>query len=404
MIFHLQKRLIRICGIAELVVFSLIFILICVFSMIQLNDTIDLLTDRISDNDGRLLPPDPLDAHNFMTQETPFSTRFFVVEFDEDGEITALNLTSISSITEDEAREFAEEAYQKGRERGWEGSYRYKLYSTEEGKSVVYVDAGMNVFMTRRMLISVGLVLTISAFTIWFIIIFFSGRAVRPVAESYDKQKQFVTDANHELKTPLTLVMTNLDILETEIGENEWVTDIRSEAERMRGLINQLVILSRMDEDKTNLELREFSMSDMVSEAVSEFEALIIEKEKRLHVEISPDIKYTGDENELRRVLFILLDNAVKYCDAGGQITVRLEKHKYISIYIENTYEAVNEVDLDRLFDRFYRNDKARTCDGSYGLGLSIAKAIVNQHKGTITACKKDNSNIGFKIVLKQGK
>ncbi len=404
MIFHLQKRLIRICGIAELVVFSLIFILICVFSMIQLNDTIDLLTDRISDNDGRLLPPDPLDAHNFMTQETPFSTRFFVVEFDEDGEITALDLTSISSITEDEAREFAEEAYQNGRERGWAGSYRYKLYSTEEGKSVVYVDAGMNVFMTRRMLFSVGLVLTISAFTIWFIIIVFSGRAVRPVAESYAKQKQFVTDANHELKTPLTLVMTNLDILETEIGENEWVTDIRSEAERMRGLINQLVILSRMDEDKTNLELREFSMSDMVSEAVSEFEALIIEKEKMLHVEISPDIKYTGDENELRRVLFILLDNAVKYCDAGGQITVRLEKHKYISIYIENTYEAVNEVDLDRLFDRFYRNDKARTCDGSYGLGLSIAKAIVNQHKGTITACKKDNSNIEFKIVLKQGK
>lgn len=401
MIFHLQKRLIRICGIAELVVFSLIFILICVFSLKQLNDTIDLLTDRISDNDGRLLPPDPLDAHNFMTQETPFSTRFFIVEFDEDGEITDLDLTSISSITEDEARKFAEEAYQNGRERGWAGSYRYKLYSTENGQSVVYVDAGMNVFMTRRMLISVGLVLTISAFTIWFIIIFFSGRAVRPVAESYDKQKQFVTDANHELKTPLTLVMTNLDILETEIGENEWITDIRSEAESMRGLINQLVILSRMDEDKTNLELREFSMSDMVSEAVSEFEALIIEKEKRLKLIINPDIKYLGDENELRRVLFILLDNAVKYCDAGGQIAVKLEKHKYINIYIENTYGAVNEVELDRLFDRFYRNDKARTCDGSYGLGLSIAKAIVNQHKGTITAYKRDNSNIGFKIVLK---
>ena len=401
MIFRLQKKVIRICGIAELIVFSVIFMLISGFSVRQLNTTIDELTDRISENNGRLPSPDQLDAPDFITPETPFSTRFFIVEFDDNGKITNTDLTYISSITSEEAESFAGETYASGKERGWKNYYRYKLYSTDCGKAVVYIDAGMNVFMVKRMLFSVGVVLVISALAIWFIVIFFSGRAVRPMAESYEKQKQFITDANHELKTPLTLVMTNLDILEAETGENEWLSDIRSEAERMGQLVNQLVILSRMDEDKTNLEMKSFSLSDMIGEAVSEFELTAMETGKTVDLYIQPEIDYVGDENELRRVIFILMDNAIKYCDAGGVINVRLEKHKSISVYIENTYSNVSKIELDRLFDRFYRADKARTFKGGYGIGLSIAKAIVTQHKGTIGAYQKDDRNIGFKITLK---
>ena len=252
------------------------------------------------------------------------------------------------------------------------------------------------------MLFAAGVVLIISAFAIWMIVIFFSKRAVRPVAESYEKQKQFITDANHELKTPLTLVMTNLDILEAEIGENEWLSDIRSEGERMGALVNQLVVLARMDEDKTNLEMQSFSLSDMIVDVISEFQMLVQERGKTLEAQIDPKVDYVGDETAVRRVVSILLDNAVKYCDDGGSIRLRLEKKKYPVLYVENPYADVGETELDRLFDRFYRADKARTFTGGFGVGLSIAKAIVTQHRGEISAYKKDTGHIGFKVIWRQ--
>ena len=338
----------------------------------------DALTDRISDNDGRFPewrddrghPGRPAGVPDFMTAETPFSTRFFTVRFDE-----------------------------SGRERGWMGNYRYRQYRTEHGTIIVYVDGSMNRFMSNRMLFVAGGVLIISAFAIWIIVIFFSKRAVRPVAESYEKQKQFITDANHELKTPLTLVMANLDILETEIGENEWLSDIRSEGERMSALVNQLVVLARMDEDQTNLEMQRFSLSDMMMDVASEFQVLAQDRGKSLEAQIDPMADYVGDETAIRRVISILLDNAVRYCDERGSISLRLEKKKHPVLYVENTYADVGDLELGRLFDRFYRADKARTFPGGFGVGLSIAKAIVTQHKGEINAYKKDTSHIGFKVI-----
>lgn len=168
MIYHLQKKVIRICGGSVLLVFTVIFFLICSFSTRQLNETMDMLTDRISENDGRFPewrddrghPGRPAGVPDFMTAETPFSTRFFTVRFDE-----------------------------SGRERGWMGNYRYRQYRTEHGTIIVYVDGSMNRFMSNRMLFAAGGVLIISAFAIWIIVIFFSKRAVRPVAESYEKQR-----------------------------------------------------------------------------------------------------------------------------------------------------------------------------------------------------------------------
>lgn len=410
MIYHLQRKVIRICGISVILVFTIIFFLIYSFSTRQLNETMDALTDRISDNDGRFPewkddrghPGMPVGVPDFMTMETPFSTRFFTVRFDESGRVADVDVSSISAITEKTAQEYAEETYESGRERGWMGDYRYKRYPTERGITIVYVDGSMNLFMSNRMLLAAGVVLITSAFAIWIIVIFFSKRAVRPVAESYEKQKQFITDANHELKTPLTLVMTNLDILEAEIGENEWLSDIRSEGERMSALVNQLVVLSRMDEDKTNLEMQGFSLSDMIMDVISEFQMLAQDRGKSLEAQIDPMVDYVGDETAIRRVVSILLDNAVKYCDEGGSISLRLEKKKHPVLYVENTYADVGQTELDKLFDRFYRADKARTFTGGFGVGLSIAKAIVTQHKGEINAYKKDTSHIGFKVIWRQ--
>lgn len=407
MIYHLQKKLIRICGIAVLVVFSIIFLLIYILSTKQLNETMDALADRISDNDGRFPewrddrgnPELPVGLPDFMTMETPFSTRFFTVLFDEDGKIASIDLGSISSITEETAREYAREAYAKDSERGWIDDYRYKQYQKGQTTAIVYVDGSMNRFMSNRTILSAGIVLVISALAIWLIVIFFSRRAVWPVAESYEKQKQFITDANHELKTPLTLVMTNLDILEAEIGENEWLSDIRSEGERMSALVNQLVALTRMDEDRTNLEMQRFSLSQMIMDAVSEFQALAQDRGKVMDVQIDSHVDYTGDETAVRRVVSMLLENAIKYCDEGGNICLRLEKKKHSVLYVENTYADIGKTELHKLFDRFYRTDKARTFTGGFGIGLSIAQTIVMQHKSEISAYKKDENHIGFKVV-----
>ena len=284
---------------------------------------------------------------------------------------------------------------------GMEG-YRYKKADTEYGTCIVFVNGETNRGMTHQILGTVSLVMAISFLIILLLILFISKRAVRPVAEVYEKQKQFVTDANHELKTPLTLILSNLDIIESETGKNEWLDDIRSEGERMGELINQLVMLSRMDEGGGGMEAEEFDLSNMAAEMVSEFENLAAERGKRLSAAVTSGMTYRGDEGLIRRLLSILLDNAVKYCDPGGSIRVRVcRKGHHPVITVENTYRDVGKIEMNRLFDRFYRADKARTFSGNFGVGLSIAKGIVQKHRGSITVYKKGDAVIGFKAALK---
>jgi signal transduction histidine kinase len=245
-----------------------------------------------------------------------------------------------------------------------------------------------------------GVVLLGCAALVLILIFLLSKKAVKPIAESYEKQKQFITDANHELKTPLTLILANLDIAEAELGQNEWLDDIRSEGHRMTELVNQLVSLSRMDEDAHQMNLTEVSFGELVADTVSEFEPLAKERGKALTFTVDKEITCLGNEALLHRLVGILMDNAIKYCDNDGEISVTLRRGRRIVLTVENTYAAVGEIELNRLLDRFYRADKARKFTGGFGVGLSMAKAIVENHKGEITAYKKDSMHIGFKVVL----
>ena len=411
MIYNLRKKFILISAVAVSIVFVLIFGFIYITSTSQLNNTMDMLTDVISNNDGvfpnfnemqKPSKPDDFPKKNFFTPETQFITRFFTVWVDDENRIIRINTDRISSISKEDAYEYTIKALDDNKERGWVYNYRYKVEDTEYGKSLVFVNGEMNKGMTDRLLYSVLLVLIGSFFVIILLIVFISKRAVKPVAENYEKQKQFVTDANHELKTPLTLILSNVDIIESEIGKNEWLDDIRSEGERMGALINQLVTLARTDEDTSNFSITEFDLSNMAYDTISEFECLAAEKKKPFVFAVEPLIKYNGDEGLIRKLLSILLENAIKYCDPDGQINIKVySKGLYPVITVENTYSDVNKVELGKLFDRFYRADKARTFTGSFGIGLSIAKGIAKKHKGDIVAYKKDSSHIGFKVTLK---
>ncbi len=412
MIYTLQKKFILICTVSVLTVISLVFGVILVLNISSMNRNMDMLADRVSEGGGRFpgsmqekpphdkMPPKGDQSFEFITPETPFATRHFTVFFDKQGEVARTNTESIYSITDEIAIEYAESVLNDGDERGWISIYRYKVFSTEMGKGVVFVDGSMSRSSLMQSMTIAGFVLLGCAALVLILIFLLSKKAVKPIAESYEKQKQFITDANHELKTPLTLILANLDIAEAELGKNEWLDDIRSEGHRMTELVNQLVALSRMDEEGHPLKVTEVALGALVADTVSEFEPLAKERGKHLTASIDNETSYLGDEALLHRLVGILMDNAIKYCDQGGEISVTLRRGRRMILTVENTYAAVGELELNRLFDRFYRADKARTFTGGYGVGLSMAKAIAEKHKGEITAYKKDSTHIGFNVVL----
>ena len=395
-----------------LTVVGLIFGIIFALNISFINRNMDTLADQVSAGGGIFPgsfdgkppidrnPPSNQPGFDFFTSETPFATRHFTVFFDNSGRVTQTFMESIASIPEEKAIEYANSALDGGNERGWIHNYRYKVFSTDRGYGVVLIDGSMGRSMLMQSMRSAGFVLLGCSALVLILIALLSGKALKPIADSYEKQKQFVTDANHELKTPLTLILTNVDIAEAELGQNEWLDDIRSEGNRMSELVNQLVALSRMDEDSHKLNTSEFALDELVQNVIEEFEPLAASANKSLTSSIDADIRYCGDKMLFSRLMGILMDNAIKYCDDAGEINVTLRRGKRVVLTVENTYAAVGELELHRLFDRFYRADKARTFTGGYGIGLSMAKAIVENHKGEITAYKKDGKHIGFKVTL----
>lgn len=409
MIWKLRRKFILISTLSMLGVFAVIFVLIGIFGHASLNRTMDTLTDAVSSGRWKFPEPDddvpPLkdsmgkpDGMG-MGSEVRFSTRYFTVTYEDDGEID-VDTEHIHAVGADEAVTYAAEV-RDGSARGWYGIYRYKVYADDGETAIVFVDGSMNRSQLRTQLLNTAAILVGSVAVVLLLIILFSRVAVKPAAESYTKQKQFITDANHELKTPLTLILTNLDIAESELGQNEWLDDIRTEGRRMAELVGQMVTLCRMDEDKPPLSKAEFDLSETVADTVSEFEPLARAQGKRVVSEIAPAVRTFGDEGAIRRLLAILLDNAVKYCDPSGEIRVTLSCRRHAVLEVVNSFAAVNETQLDRLFDRFYRSDKARTSGSGFGIGLSIAQATAAAHRADLSAYRAGPSEIGFRVTFR---
>lgn len=230
----------------------------------------------------------------------------------------------------------------------------------------------------------------------------FSRLAVKPFAESYQKQKRFITDASHEIKTPLTIIDANTEVLNMEYGENEWLKSTSNQVKRLTKLTERLVFLSRMDEEREVLQKTDFSISDAVYEAARSFKAMAKSQNKTLNISVQPNVSYYGDESSIIRLVFLLLENAMKYSDDEGTVSLKFctnGKNKVLSV--KNTVAEIQKGKLDMLFDRFYRIDMSRNSQtGGFGIGLSVAKAIVNAHKGKITAVSSDGKSIEITAVL----
>lgn len=403
MINKLRLKFIKVCAISFLIVFALLFTVIEIITTNQTKNSLDNLTDIIAENNGVLPAYDKflysqLSEKLKLNKETPFYTRYFTVDFDENNKPVNVNTNYIASITQKKAIRLAEKVVKSGNSRGWHNNFRYKVYSNSQGYSAVFVRANAERNRNKEYLTTAAYVFVGGGVVILLLIVIISKQVVKPISESYEKQKQFITDANHELKTPLTLIRTNLDIAESELGKNEWLSDIREESDMMLELVNQLVTLARMDEDVNQMEFHTFNLSDAVTDTVSTFTNLAKSKDKTIHSDIPKNIELTGDETAIRQLTSIILDNAIKYSDVGGEICVTINDSSRPVLMIDNTYSEVNSLNFEHLFDRFYRENKARTFGSGFGVGLSIAKGIVEKHKGNISAFKLTDNMIRIQV------
>ena len=338
-----------------------------------------------------------------LSKEAEFDSRFFTVTLSPEGEVTDVYTGRIAAVDEATAALLAKEAAEKGKTKGITGEYMYKTAACENGGlKYTFLDCSRELdafysFLTASALTALG---GLSA--VFVLLTLFSGAIIRPVAESYEKQKRFITDASHELKTPLAVINAANEVTEMESGETEWTRSIAKQISRLTSLTDKLVMLSRMDEESYKPTTARFDLSAAVLETAQSFEAVAQHKNKRYEIDVEPGISFDGDENALRQLVSLLVDNAMKYSDEGGFIGVSLKRSgKNTALRVTNTVEKIKKGNNEVLFERFYRADASRnSATGGHGIGLSVAKAIVLAHKGKITVVSPDGKSLVITATL----
>jgi len=322
-----------------------------------------------------------------VSPELPYESRFFSVVVDAKGEIVFVDIDKVASVDGHKARKIVEKANGK---QGFVGDYRYLRSDENGGQRIVFLDCGRKLDSFYTFLWASVSMAALGTGVAFVMISFFAGRIVRPMAESYEKQKRFITDAGHELKTPLTVINANADILEMELGDkNESLEDIRQQTHRLTKLTNDLVLLARMEEAESKMEKLPFPLSEVTLEAVQPLRTLAQARNISLNCTVPPVVTMCGDAHSIGQLVTVLMDNALKYTPEGGTVSIKLESSgKTATLTVTNTTnEELSQTDTAHLFDRFYRADASRNSGtGGHGIGLSVAKAIVNNHGGKIQA------------------
>ena len=337
-----------------------------------------------------------------ITADTKFETSFFMVTVDAGGKITKVNHGAVASVSEDEISQYAQTILSSGDTRGRVDYFRYALYTPADGSRVI---VAVNCYQQMRqestlLLVSSGAGLLCMA-AVYVLVLLMSRRVTRPVEESVEKQRQFITDAGHELKTPITIISANAEVLQMQTGENQWVDSIKNQTRRLNHLVKNLLELSKLDESAPAELFTEVDLSALVGEVAESFEVPAQAAGKTFFTEIQPGVTLAGSREELYKLTSILLDNALKYTNDGGTIRVSLQKQRRVALSVYNTCAYMDPEKTGRLFERFYRADESRSREtGGSGIGLSIAQAIVERHGGKISASAPDGKSITFTAVF----
>lgn len=413
MINKLKRKFIVLATVFMLVLMAALLLIMNGINYHEVVAESDRILDVLSQPDAPFLndrqsPEKPEQFDGFiprgMSPEVPYESRFFVASVSLDGEILQTDASRIISVDDETAEAYIRSAMSSKKERGFLDHFRFSKTSSESGTQVLLLDCGRRLDSFRTFLWTSVIVGLFGCVVVFLAFVFTAGRIVAPIAESYEKQKRFISDAGHEIKTPLTIINANVDLLELD-GEKEELTEIRQQTQRLTTLTNHLVQLSKMEEAAHTLQKVELPFSDLVTETANEFRAPAAAKQLDFRMQIMPNVTVSGAPEALRQLISILLENAVKYAPEGGALTIELTAHrKAAALSIRNTAaEKMDEKDLPHVFDRFYRTDTSRNSQtGGHGIGLSIAKAITNAHDGSITASTTDGSDFCVTVTLPQ--
>ncbi|MHC1693818.1 MAG: sensor histidine kinase [Eubacteriales bacterium] len=328
--------------------------------------------------------------------------RFFYVKLTRDGDVLETNHEMMFDFTQQQAEAYAQTVFKKMNDSGSIDNLQYLKAEKDYGYIVVFAEKSIELQMLSR-LMNISFWVAGGTFAVLLVLsVFMSGWVVKPVELTFDKQRRFVSDASHELKTPLTIINASADVLENEIGNNPRIGQIKTQAERMNLLIRDLLALARTDEGTVGTVMSGFNLSRAVLSTALEFESRAFEEGRNYSYEVQENIIYSGDEKKIKQLLSILIDNAIVHSGMDDTVTVSLGRESgRICLSVYNTGMGIEESLRGKVFDRFYRGDSSRSREtGGYGLGLSIAKSIADIHKAKISVTGRTGEWVMFSVIM----
>jgi len=339
-------------------------------------------------------------------KEEPFpksfgSIDFFVIMADGNGNYLAC--MNNDDLTSENAQKYINEILSQKDNTGMMNSYQFYNVKKNNGTLIALTDKSEEKKVMKQFIRTTIIIGALTLVVLSFAGYFLSKKSIEPIKTAFEKQKQFISDASHELKTPLTVISANADVLSGEIGENKWLNYIKSQTDRMNLLVNDLLSLTRLENNTSNFICTDFNLSQAVTNTALPFECRAFETNKKFIVDVEDGLTVNGSEQHIKQMTAIFIDNALKYSNDGGIVRVSLKKQgdkKVLSVY--NTGSGVKDEEKDRIFERFYRSDDSRTrqTTGGYGLGLAIAKSIIDKHRFRITVDNTEGESISFIIIM----
>lgn len=408
MIRTFRKQFIAIAMSAMAVSLVIMLLMINVFNYVMTMDELKTTLKLISDNNG-IAPHSEESKRPFFPRLNPgvqYNGLYFSVLLNQSGKCIGVNLRQIDSMDHESAVLYAQRAADSEKEYGYAGDYLYYVSEKQQGWTRV---SFLNWQSQRSSLLTFAVSSLLMGFlglAATFLIVWrLSEKAVQPLIVSSAKQKQFITDASHELKTPLSVIAVNMDVLQMDIGENEWIESTQQQIRGLKKLVEQLVSITRIDEKETELEKKRFCLSDALHDTAAPFATVAAAQNKTFQLSVQEQVYMHGNEDLIRRLISVLCDNAVKYALEPGDIRIELTAgRKNCAISVSNRYQQADpNEDLSCMFDRFYRADASRNRDqqeSGFGIGLSIAQKVVQWHQGNIQVYMKDESTICFQVSL----
>ena len=413
MIKTLQKKFIFTAMTAVSVLLLILLGAINIANIVIVRTETEKTLTMISEADGRFdhiqpptdyTPPFELKVKPKDERDKFLSSNFFIVRLNTSGQVVFTDVSRTSLVDEASAEKLALKVFSEEINSGKTGKYRYQISGSRvNGETViVFLDTSEEIFSYVRILFLSGGMGIVCWILMLLMVIFLSKKAILPIAQNMEKQKQFVTNAGHEIKTPLAIILANTDAMELYNGENKWSRNIREQTLRLNGLMKNLLFLAKMDEGAAELIKENISFSELIYENVQAFTEPLRLRGITLQTKIQSNVIICANKEQMSHLLSILLDNASKYTNDNGTVVVSLQKNdRHIQLLIKNSCEKLPDTTPSRLFDRFYRNDKARTQkNGGYGIGLSVAQSIVEANKGSISAEYEADNFISFTICL----